>query len=542
MTTPSGARTIRWVETNVLDTQYKKYKITLRPQDEAIPHLLKVTGDIWRELTNSPLQNNRVSKTTFDNILGGLGHCIRWTINSPSRQVHLPRASYQELDREAVDFLRWGIHYHMLYLDHVAWSRGWLEATIDEGSHTIEFSYGSNFDKRFLATQLFDLEKTSLSQRVRLSDKALEADFPQWMKLFRFNGQGFNVTKDVTKLETAYRAVERWLDKIAFPEINDEEVFGGYSLREFKKFFAALFLHCEYLTWLEDRVDNLLEDENALGSLLLALDKDSMIEWLVEISGVDRGAMKAIIDDLTFVASSVHASLVNQPFVKSSQGNLYLLPRLFARIDPLRLLSGALNKSELGRKTYGRIVESVSSKVLEQIRSSFDTERFDVWKERTFLDKSGKQHTPDLIVFDKDNRELLIAEYKHSIVPFGPSEVDYRVRELKKGLEQVQGYIEGLSKSSSSWISSLPVRRVFALLIYRFPMPMPIPSDLSIGIASWSALSRKMLPRFSGSLSELYNWVRTRPDLNGQLRPLRIEYFDIQVSDWKYRHPILVAD
>ncbi len=533
---------IRWVETNILDKQYKKYRLALRRQDEAIPHLLKVTGDFWRELTNSPSQSNRVSKPTFDVVLGALGHCIRWIINSPPSQVHLPRVSSRELDEEAADFLGWAIHYHMLYLDHVAWSRGWLEAIVDEDSRTIEFSFRTDVDKQFLVAQLVDLEETVLSQRAKLSDEALSADFSQWMKAFEFDGQGFSVAQDVTELKTAHSAVEDWLSTIVFPEIDGEEVLGGYSLREFQRFFAALFLHCEYMTWVEDRADYLLGDEHELGTLLLSLDKDSMIEWLAGISKVRRRAVKAIVDDLTFDASSLHASLMNQPFVKSSQGNLYLLPRLFARIDPLRLLSGALNKSKSGRKAYGRIIESVSNTVLEQICSSFDIGRFRVWKEETFVDRSGKKHTPDLIVLDKDNGELLIAEYKHSIVPFGPSEVIYRVEEFEKALEQVHGYVEGLS--NSSWMSSLPapVSTIFALLIYRFPMPIPVPSGLSIGIVNWSTLSKQMQPRFSGSLSELYSWSRTRPDLNSQLRSLRTEHFDIQVSDWKYRRTIIVAD
>ena len=47
------------IERDILDKKHEKFNLMYRKQDEALPHLLKIVGDFWRE------ERNHFSKTDF---------------------------------------------------------------------------------------------------------------------------------------------------------------------------------------------------------------------------------------------------------------------------------------------------------------------------------------------------------------------------------------------------------------------------------------------------------------------------------------------
>jgi hypothetical protein len=73
-------------------------------------------------------------------------------------------------------------------------------------------------------------------------------------------------------------------------------------------------------------------------------------------------------------------------------------------------------------------------------------------------------------------------------------------------------------------------------------MLLPIQPDPDIVVANWPALREQLTPRYNGSLVELCDWARARPEHSGKYKPLRSEWFEIPVSDWKYRREIIVGD
>src|SRR5689334_19209484 len=120
------------VEKDILDTKYEKFNLIYRKQDEALPHLLKIVGDFWREENNDLAKSDFLSSAHLELTISGLEYCIKWIISSPGKYIKLPRANDFILDREALDFLAWGSQYHMLVLDHVAYRKKLLQAKIDE--------------------------------------------------------------------------------------------------------------------------------------------------------------------------------------------------------------------------------------------------------------------------------------------------------------------------------------------------------------------------------------------------------------------------
>jgi hypothetical protein len=92
--------------------------------DVVIPYLLQVYGDTVRH--KEGLIKNGFTESTVNihltNLLHGIGHCIRWT----TKQLDSKHNSISDsifAQKLAADFSSWGLGYHMIAQEFVAWSR-----------------------------------------------------------------------------------------------------------------------------------------------------------------------------------------------------------------------------------------------------------------------------------------------------------------------------------------------------------------------------------------------------------------------------------
>jgi hypothetical protein len=476
-------------------------------------------------------------------MLGGLGHCIRWVPKAHNRRIRLPKATWQELDREALEFLVWGMQYHTLSADHIVWSRSMLQANLDMTNKVVKFSAFSNFDSAFLLAQQSDDQRALETFHNALPIQELQRDFERWRRHFKVVDGGFNFAEDAARQLASYPAVLHWLETGVLPGVQANEDLGGYSLDEFRRFFAALFMNCNFWTWVEDGFDELFGAEHDFGTSMLTLPHSAMMQYLQHMSGLRIEAVKALVRALTYDASNFHASLTNQPFVQSSDKRLFLLPRLIAHVNPGRMLVGAMNKG-VGRQAYDKLIEPLSRVALAEIASVFQGLGLEVWQEKKIPSNHGKFITPDLIVLDRAKGELLVADYKHSLSPVGPSEVVYKLVELEKGLKQVRGYLS-VMRTPANWpaeIQSLEINKIMGLLIFGYPMVIPMRVDPEIVVVNKFSLYEQLTPQLFTTLSSLIGWAKTRPELPFQPGRLREHEWEVRVSDWTYKRSMHVAE
>jgi hypothetical protein len=387
-------KTIRLVERDFLDKEYTTFKILNRDENLAVGHMLKVAGDYWRDQRRVPDEQLASARTMFVLMLAGLGHCVRWIVAGRDRKTKLSKATWQEMDREALDFLVWGMRYQSLSIDHICWSRRILQASVDMANKIIEFFPNSGFDPVFLLSQRHDLQQTLDALYNALPTEQLGRDFQLWRKHFKIVEGGFDFSQELAGKLPSYPAVADWLQKCLLPNVDGTQDLGGYSLDEFRHFFATLFINCNFWMWTEDGFDDAFGPVNDFGTSMFTLPQSSMMSWLQKMSGLNIRSIKAIVAALTFDASDMHSSLMIRPFVLSSNKRLFLLPRLIALADPGRMLVGAMNKG-VGRPIYAALIESASRAALSEIASMFRAVGLEVWQEKKVTDDNGRELTPD---------------------------------------------------------------------------------------------------------------------------------------------------
>jgi hypothetical protein len=416
-----------------------------------------------------------------------------------------------------------------------------LQASVDSINKIIKFFPVSNFDQVFFLSQQIELQQILEALFNTLPTQVLGRDFQKWKKQFRVVDRGFDFPPALARKLPSYTAVANWLEECLLPNVNPAQDLGGYSLIEFRHFFATLFINCNFSMWLEDSFDSTFGSVNDFGTLVLTLPYKSMITWLQKMSGLKISSIKAIVTAFTFDASDLHSSLTVQPFVLSSTRHLFLLPRLIALSDPGRMLVGAMNKG-VGRPIYAKLVESISRTALSEIAAMFRDLGLEVWQEKKIIDYNGKELTPDLIILDRNKSELIVADYKHSLTPVGPSEVIYKLSELQKGLKQVHSYLAAVrsEKTRISGIRQQGTNNIMGLLIFGNPMIVPMYIDPDVAITTRHSLKQQLTRQHFTALSDLLIWIRTRPDLPFKQDEMKEHTIEIMVSEWKYSRTVFM--
>ena len=133
--------------------------------------------------------------------------------------------------------------YSRLAQDHVAWTRGVLIGRVDENNKIISFEYPSDFDKFFLLTQAAseELYLESILDEIPFGD--LQDDFLAWINRSTRRLQGFDVPWKIEQDSKPQQIAFDWLSKTLWPELPTETDLQGYTLYEFRRFFAALFVY-----------------------------------------------------------------------------------------------------------------------------------------------------------------------------------------------------------------------------------------------------------------------------------------------------------
>lgn len=477
---------IRKFETEVLDKSHEKYPFFQYHENIVIPYILQVYGDTERYRDDLVRKGHNETNLSLylNNMLHGMGHCIRWIVNRDSSNLkNITTETYQQLHEMAADFLGWGMGYHMIAQEFVTWSRKIKRATVDMVNKEITFINPEFFNY----SKIYDLQLLYSSRMALIYDSyphdVMEQEFSEWIKSIDLNKPPIanQIDWEKGRLSMSYPLLYSKMKEVLFPELEETTDFEGYNLQQLRQFFALSFLNFYFIRWIEGYLDSGMEGDNlSYGSNPLSMSVDKLKKLMCQITGLNVEVVSPIVKDLTFDPSSFHTSVTLQPFI-SSQEEYYILPNLFVQVESSRMMLGALNKGEK-KRIYDKLINTIEKVNLNLIsQTAKQLPNIICYLEKMLKNKS-QQFCPDIILIDTTRKLLLVADYKHFIGPVTGSEVEYKIRELEKAIRQVQKYITNLNQLSKVELISIQNFTVSGLIITHKPLPVPIPNQNTIPI------------------------------------------------------------
>jgi hypothetical protein len=532
---------IRRVEREVLDIHHLDYPLLRLSQDGAVTRLLKMTGDITRQnLLQKVLGTS--SEDSLHRGMGlltrGLSHCLRWVLKGCSVIGDL-KGDHSQEDQWALDLLRWGINYALLATDHVAWSKSTQAASADERERVITFHPFLEMDVGFYSRQASaDVNWWRSRALENFPMDAFVKIFNEWQRKSEWTSAGLEFESTLVRRHHEFAAMHEWTERQLFPELAPDCSLGEYTIGDLRQFFACLFTTCECVRTLEDEVDRRVGEDNRMGTWTFQGPRLRMIAWLAEATGLGHLTTDAITQDMTLNPNRFHCSISTTPFVQTTSGWLFLLPRLFACLDAERTFASALTVGT-GRKAYDGISTSLERHYLGQVDDFLSRRGLRVYRQRRFVGPKGEVMTPDFVITDGTSNQLIIADFKNALAASAVAEVINRIKVYREAISQVERYLDMLRHYPMLLDDILPKgttdRAIRGLIIFRVPTPLPVQTHEQISVDDWFSMRARSNGSIQLGLRDLF------PPERDDTMQWRHAMHEIPVGQWTYRRTVLVG-
>jgi hypothetical protein len=529
---------IRKFEAEILDKVHEGYEFYKYSEDIVIPYLLQYHGDIERR--RDYFIEKGFTETSFSfyltNMMHGVGHCIRWIKKQNSPQfINVDHLTPNGIHEICGDFINWGMVYHRIAQEFTIWSRKIKQATLDEENRTITFIHPLDYDysKVYGLQLLYSAEL----QEVYASypHEKMEEEFSEWIKDIDLSNPPIANSIDWAKglHSESYPLLLKSINEILYPELPENTSFEGYNLLELRQFFTLFFLTFHFIRWVEGVLDAKYGMDHSFGSNPLYLTSSRFRQLAAKITGLSFTVVGNIINDLTFDHKNFHSSITIQPFILADSDTYYILPNLFTQLEPSRMITGSLNKGPK-KKVYDKLINQIEKFCLQKLENTIA--EAGLWKcfNTKTIKLGGKQYQPDLIIVNTTESTLCVIDYKHFIGPITASEVEYRMSEMRKGIDQVVGYVSTLSQLKKLGDENIEGFRVCGILMTHKPMPIPIPLNLDIVITDSNSFSSAVVYCHENNYGLNYLFK----SLNNEGLTHIVEGFigedeEVMVKDWK---------
>lgn len=538
----------RRVEEEVLDKLHRQFALLCRNETTAVEALLRRYARILRDLRTGKIAkpSDDAKSETANEGLRGLGHCLRWIRKCCPTSLHVPTPEPNQLANEALDLLRWGVTYDVLWNQHSACSRGLVVADVDEQNKTITFLPQRDVNPQFFCTQI-EAKKADDERLARACpDSRLAALSKAWCDSVASTGQKMSFDDVTIRTSGAIDVASAWMEKTCLPELADATVLLGCTVGELRRVLAALFVYSLFVTKLEDVADDQPGLGVALQPCVVARQPGDMVEWLADLSGVSATSVKSILSVATFDPSHAHVTLAQQPFVSTRDGRIFFLPRMALFLDLPRMYVGALNKDETGKAVYDGTINMIEAagveSMVQDIRAAVP-QVLQIAEKRKFRLPDGQEIEPDIVVASNGDGSVLVIDVKYATPPFGPGDVHRDVEEMKKWKTRMSEYVSAFRNNPHilaqhfQWTSQQSAT-VFGLILPRWPLPIPVDFPESICAVDWPSLREHLQQTQPESISDLMIWARCRPDVNVP-KTLAWTAKKVEIGEWTYEYSVL---
>lgn len=532
---------IREIEYDILDNEFKKYELITYKNQVSIPYLLKAYGDLMRELKSQrfAMRSEFALWKALGGFSDGLTHCLKWVINNPGKEV-AEELNYEEKHERALDFLVFGKQYHSVAQHYIAWSRKMINVKLNENQRDIEFAAPGAKECYFGLSQDISLRIKMDKYVESFPDKMLKKYYSNWLTELDLSEYLINVDWKKAKSAVILDEIKTFFSLYMLPELDGITDLGGYSLDDFIHFYSCLYITFDFITSVEDYIDLQTNFENPFGSTPFIIPKNEVTEFFMEMTDLSSEIVNSIINDIKLDTKKFHSKIFSQPLIEAGN-NFYILPRIFNRIYPNALIPNILTK---GTKTdlYSRLINTIEKNNLNKIKAQIEKGKifdFELKKESNFV-SGNKLITPDFVLIDNKNHELLVIDYKHFLSSFSAVDTYNRLNEIKKGIKQIRKYIDFFNNLNSAKKRSN--YSCYGMLLFHNPMVLPfkIPEEENITVTDINTFFNYF--NKSTSIFGLNSSISQLSDLDIKIEACFHDEESVNVGGWTFKWKIFAAN
>ncbi|MBL8820640.1 MAG: hypothetical protein JNL58_31750 [Planctomyces sp.] len=542
---------VRGIEESVLDQHHLNYPLLIRSERRAIFAILNEISVIIRGL-----RTGKIAKTsddgrseTINQGLRGLAHCLRWIKTLCSVEDERQIADENSLSNEAMTLLRWSVKYDVLFNQHTAYSRNvggrrLVEAEVNEAERVITFSSIFSGSHRYFVSQV-ESKKRNDEREAQLSpEPELSQRSKPWFASAKPSVTGLQFDYATIRSGGALQVAESWLESTFFPGIRSQVSLGDFTVGELRRVLGFVHVYSLFRTRLED-----FADDRGQVVLLPSVVQTEAAQFALEISDatdVEVSKVSAILEIYTFVVKPLRITCAQKPFVKTNDGCMMFVPRVFLSLNLEHMFIGAVNVTVAGQKAYSNAINTIESSGVEAISAHLGNTGMQCCqrqKQVSWCLSNGDVITPDIVLLSQDGKEALIIDVKHSCPPFGPADIHSDLEDMEKWKSRMAEYVAAFSENPNIFAQHFQISKgmrpqVMGMILMRWPFPIPTEFSPPIVCIDWPSL-RDRLNTLSGthSISDIFLWVHGRPDVPivDKLQPVQKE---VRVADWTYRYSV----
>lgn len=322
--------------------------------------------------------------------------------------------------------------YSAISSAYISYSRGKLEANINEEKNTITFLDNPQNRKLIISDMAESMARNQeIASKSMASEKLLQACNKLTASIKFLDGR-ISYSNDYSIWNPIYNYMQhRWDDTSELPE---DWKFDEFSINDFKQFWVTIATLCFIHMIACLRCGKKGAD---IEEAVLIKSKSEFVQAIEEKSDISESSIVAILKLLTYNNRLKNNDIIYQPFVEIDNDKLALAPHLILSSKPERNLISLIHK-----------IRDRSYFELTNLREGIMQDQFDSVTENMsniLVAKNKCLPSPlpdvDYAIWDKESNTILICEMKWLVEADSTTEVLARVKDLEHGCNQVSSIL-----------------------------------------------------------------------------------------------------
>lgn len=430
-------KVIRNIE-NAVDVYYQKHEFYRVPENKAVQNLLIAyeENNLLPFYAPNPY-GFKVAKelSKVDEIKFALTIAINWV----SRSDVLPNIHIDDLEEStfmsSINFLELAGNYSGVVCAYTTYSRGISEALLIDDK-TVKFTYPAAYQKYQVFSLMHFAQTTSdynpsTDERLIGFKKGINAIYKTIKPYNKFSVT--YSTQDIDKKALVEYFKQRIPEAAYVPP--SEWSFNNIRCDNFIDFWAAVnaicFIHVLVNIYC---IQVLNKVETSLGSRVIYKGRKEWIRQISSWASLPKEITGTILEYHTYSIKHQRPDIALTPFIATFSDSLMLAPHLITTSNIGRNLLKHLAKNH--RNEFDKQSDIFANKMIANILNVEKGSRFLV---SSGLNVAGDKTLPDidLLIYDKEDNDILICECKWMIQSADPHEVTEVMNKAKEGVGQL---------------------------------------------------------------------------------------------------------